>query len=244
MNETKTEKTILQRQKHDKKNKTTNEPWRETVKLGSKLGDREDMKRRRQLATGALNKMDDILKRRKMVNIKKKLKLYNAQVKSVLLYNCATWGMSTKDTKEMDAFHRKQLRRVLGVKYPTTMRNSAVYKQTRTKPISVDITRSRWKLFGHLLRMKENTPARLAMKWYFQKPVGVKKYRGRKRTTIVTTINEDIKRTMKHNPNFDLKPLNSELDLRNVRVKATNRKHWQKRVTMVTAAAYSATTPN
>ena len=81
-----------------------------------------------------------------------------------------------------------------------------MYQQTGTKPISVDITRSRWKLFGHLLRMKENTPARLAMKWYFQKPEGVKKYRGRKRTTIVTTINEDIKRTIKNNPNFDLKP--------------------------------------
>ena len=42
VNEDKTESTTLRRQKHDKKNKTTNEPWRDTVKLGSKLGDRED----------------------------------------------------------------------------------------------------------------------------------------------------------------------------------------------------------
>ena len=244
VNETKTEKTILQRRKHDQKNKTTNEPWRETVKLGSKLGDREDMKKRRQLATGAMNKMEAILKRHKTVNIKKRQKIYNSLVKSVLLYNCGTWGMSSKDVKTMNSFHRRQLRRVLGVKYPTTMRNSAVYEQTKSRPISIDITQARWKLFGHLLRMKENTPARLAMKWYFQKPEGVKKFRGRKRTTIVTTINEDIKRTAKINPNFDLKPINSELDLRNVRVKATNRKHWQKRVTMITAAAYSTTTLN
>ena len=240
----KQKKTTLRRQKHDKKNKTTNELWRDTVKLGSKLGDREDMKWRRNLATGAMNKMEEILKRHRTVNIKKRLKIYRSLVKSVLLYNCGTWGMSSKDVKVMNSFHRKQLRRVLGVKYPTTMRNQAVYEQSKSKPSSVEITQARWKLFGHLLRMKENTPARQAMKWYFQKPEGVKKYRGRKRTTIVTTINEDIKRTAKINPNFDLKPINSELDLRNIRVKATNRKHWLKRVTMVTAAAYSATTLN
>ena len=119
-----------------------------------------------------------------------------------------------------------------------------MYKQTNTRPISVDITRARWKLFGHILRMKENTPARLAMKYYFQIPAGVKKFRGRKRTTIVTTINNDIERTRKMNPRFDLKIINTELDLRNVRVKSTNRKLWQKRVAMVTAAAYSAITLN
>ena len=244
VNDTKTEKTILQRHKHDKKNKTTNEPWRETVKLGSKLGDREDMKNRRDLATGSMNKMEAILKTHRTVKIKKRLQLYSALVKSVLMYNCGTWGMSMKDEREMNSFHRRQLRKVLKVKYPTTMRNKAVYEQTKTKPISVDITQARWKLFGHILRMKKDTPGRLAMKYYFQKPEGVKKYRGRKRTTIITTINNDIKRTAKINSNFDIKPINSELDLRNVRVKAMNRKHWQKRVKMITDAAYSTITLN
>ena len=80
------------------------------------------------------------------------------------------------------------------------------------------------------------------MKWYFKIPLNVKKYRGRKRTTIISTINRDIERTKRHYPEFDIKPIKSELDLRNVRVKALNRKHWQKRVSMVTEAAYSATT--
>lgn len=158
MNDTKTEKTILQRHKHDRKNKTTNEPWRETVKLGSKLGDREDMKNRRDIATGSMNKMEAILKQHRTVSIKKRLQLYSALVKSVLMYNYGTWGMSKKDEKEMNSFHRRQLRKVLKVKYPTIMRNKAVYEQTKTKPISVDITQARWKLFGHILRMKKDTP--------------------------------------------------------------------------------------
>ena len=241
VNEEKTDKTILRRQKHDKKNKTTNEPWRETIKLGSKLGDREDIQRRKNLSTGAMNKMDQILRRHRTVNVRKRLKLYNPIVRSVLMYNSCTWGMSGTDEKNIDSFHRRQLRRVLGVKYPTTMSNKAVYRLSKARPLSVEITKSRWKMFGHVLRMNENSPARLAMKFYF-KETDDKKFRGRKRTTIVTTINRDIERTREKYPDFDIKPINTELDLRNVRVKSTNRRHWQKRVSMVTAAAYSAHT--
>ena len=241
VNDDKTEETILKRNKHDKKNRTTNEPWRDTIKLGSKLGDKEDIQRRKQLSQGAMNKMEEILKKHKTVNKNKRLKLYHAIVRSVLMYNSCTWGMSKKDEDDIDAFHRRQLRRVLGVKYPTIMRNEAVYRLSKTKPLSVEITKSRWKMFGHVLRMNERTPAQLAMKFYFTK-TGHKKFRGRPRTTIVTTINRDIKRTLKKYKNFDIKPIKTELDLRNVRVKSLNRKHWQKRVSMITAAAYSANT--
>ena len=84
VNETKTEDTILRRNKHDRKNKQTNEPWRETIKLGSKLGDKEDIVRRKQLARVKLIQMKKILKRKKVVRLKKKMKLYNALVRSVL----------------------------------------------------------------------------------------------------------------------------------------------------------------
>ena len=65
VNEDKTEDTVLRRGKHDKKNKVTNEPWRETIKLGSKLGDKEDIKRRKNLSTGKMVKMKKVLKSRK-----------------------------------------------------------------------------------------------------------------------------------------------------------------------------------
>ena len=94
-------------------------------------------------------------------------------------------------------------------------------------------------MFGHALRLNENTPARKAMKWFFQIPVGAKKYRGRKKATIVTTLNRDIERTKKSQQNFVVPCINSELDLRNVRVKAQHRKGWQGIVRTVTDAAYS-----
>ena len=86
--------------------------------------------------------------------------------------------------------------------------------------------------------MDKDSPARKAMKYYFEHS-DAKKYRGRKRTTIVSTINRDIKLTKQIYPHFDLPQLKSELDLHNIRVKAQNRTLWRKRVKMVYDAAYS-----
>ena len=217
----------------------TNEPWRDTVKLGSKLGDKEDIARRKQLARVKMIQMKKILKRKKVVRLGKKMKMYNASVRSVLTYNACTWGLTNQDEQGLDSFHRQNLRQVVGVFYPKKIGNEALYTLTKSRPLSIDISKARWKMFGHALRMDENTPARKAMRYFFQVPENHKKFRGRKRATIVTTLNRDIERTKKHNQNFYLPIMSTELNLRNIRVKALNRKHWQNIVKMVTDAAYS-----
>ena len=170
--------------------------------------------------------------------MKKRIKLYNSLIRSVLLYNCGTWGMSTTDENNIDSFHRQQLRNTLNIKYPNKIRSKHLYKTTKTHAISVDITKARWKLFGHTLRMDKETPARKAMKFYFEH-IHATKFRGRKRTTIVSTLNRDIANTKQIYPQFDLPQLHTELDLHNIRVKATNRTLWRKRVKMIYDAAYS-----
>jgi hypothetical protein len=155
------------------------------------------------------------------------------------MYNSCTWGLTQADEKNLNSFHRKQLRQVLGIYYPHRISNEKLYEVTKTRPLTIDITKARWKMFGHALRMDERTPARKAMKYYFETPENCERFRGRKRATIVTTLNRDIVRTKEYNTNFYISELNTELDLRNVRVKATNRNHWQKLVKMVTDAAYS-----
>ena len=239
VNEDKTEDTILRRNKHDRKNKQTNEPWRDTIKLGSKLGDKEDIERRKQLARVKMIQMKKILKRKKVVRLQKKVKLYNALVRSVLTYNSCTWGLTKQDEQNLDSFHRQNLRQVAGVFYPKKIGNKALYHLTASKPLSIDITRSRWKMFGHALRMNDNTPAQKAMKYFFKVPKGHQKFKGRKRATIVTTLNRDIENTTKHNNNFKLPSLKTELDLQNFTKIASNRKEWRKIVKMVTDAAHS-----
>ena len=62
--------------------------------------------------------MKKILKRKNVVRTSKKLRLYNALVKSVLTYNSCTWGLTKQDEQGLDSFHRQQLRQVIGVFYP------------------------------------------------------------------------------------------------------------------------------
>ena len=164
VNTNKTENTTLQR--HRGKNSSEKEKWRKVKKLGSLLGDREDIARRKQLATVSLRKLDSLWIRRK-VKVERRVKLYNTLVRSILLYNCGTWGMSTTDDNNIDSFHRQQLRQTLNIKYPNKIRSKHLYKTTKQHAVSVDITRARWKLFGHTLRIDKHTPARKAMKFLF-----------------------------------------------------------------------------
>ena len=167
------------------------------------------------------------------------MSLYNALVRSILLYNCGTWGMSVSDEDAFDSFHRRQLRHVLNIHYPHKITNKQLYKITHTQLISPDITKARWKLLGHTLRMHKDTPARRAIQFYFsERPE--KKFRGRRRSTIVSALNRDIALTKKKYPLFDIPMLKTELDLHNARVKAKNKQLWRKRVGMVYTAAYSS----
>ena len=98
------------------------------------------------------------------VKQKMKIKLCRALVKSVLLYNCSTRGVPSS-VECQDAYHRRQLRRILGIKFPTTLSNKQLYEKTGEKSISSIMRKARWELFGYIL--KQDIPAYNAMEFYF-----------------------------------------------------------------------------
>ena len=185
-NKDKTEYTKLKRDKDRNK-----ETWRNSKKVGSLIGDAEDVKRRKQLASAALNKLQKLWKYKKKTKRNTKIKAYKALVKPVLLYNCSTWGLTKNERDKLDAFHRKQLKKVLNIKWPTKITNSSLYKITYEEPISITCKRARWALFGHILRRDIGIPANQAMLFYFSdlKNPG---FPGAKRTTLPITLNEDL----------------------------------------------------
>ena len=71
------------------------------------------------------------------INNKTKLAIYKTLVKPILIYSCSTWGLTNAEESKFDAFHRKQLRRVLGIKYPTIISNKKLYKKTGEEPVSL-----------------------------------------------------------------------------------------------------------
>ena len=161
-------------------------------------------------------------------------------VKSILLYNCSTRGMTIQDEQQLDSSHRKQLRRILNIRWPHKIRNKKLYEKTNSKPVSIEVTRRRWNLLGHILRLDKETPGRKAMKFMFEEKSN-KTFRGRKRATIYTTINRNIKKTKENNPSFSIREIKSEIDLHKIGIKARNKKHWKVIVKQVVQAAYSNT---
>ena len=78
-------------------------------------------------------------------------------------------GLTIQDEKNLNSYHRQLLRRLIGIKWPNRIKSKNLYRLTNAKPVSIEITERRWNLFGHVLRLNKDTPARKAMKFYFEK---------------------------------------------------------------------------
>ena len=240
VNESKTEYTTIVRNKKTKDKKVIDEPWRHTIKIGSKLGDSEDIINRKQLSNIALHQLENIWIRKDKVNMKLKLEIYKIVIKSVLLYNCGTWAMTKNEEKHINAFHRQQLRNILNIKYPMTIRNKKLYNLADEQPISIEITNRRWKLCGHMLRLPKQAPASKAMFYYFT-PSNSKCFRGRTRITIPVTLSTDLTEASKYHSDFyttfKIRELKTLSDLETLHSIASDRSKW----TLLTRQICSAT---
>ncbi len=166
-----------------------------TKKLGSLIGEEEDVERRKHLAQLALKKLTKLLMNRGKISEQLLLRLYNAYVRPVLMYNCGTWGLLESAMTKLETFHRRQLRRVLGIFWPQKISNDDLYRRCGCRPLRFDVMQSRWKLFGHILRLEKATPAYVYMESYFKKPEKeVKGFRGRPRMTLPHRMHADLQK--------------------------------------------------
>lgn len=242
LNKSKTEITVLERRVGNKKD----EPWRRTRKLGSLIGDAEDLVKRKTLACAALHKLNELWKRKDKVSETRRVKLYKSLVLPILTYNCSTWALTSAALKELDCFHRKQLRRVLGIRYPRIIKNEKLYEKTQSVPLSVIVIKQRWKLFGHILRLDEATPAQKVMSYYFSKNrTKHTGFQGRPRTTLPMIINHDLasinkRSSTSHDHSYAKTTLPSKLstveDLAALKEHAQDRKDWQDLVAQIVSS--------
>ena len=164
--------------------------WRATKQLGSLLGDTEDVMRRISLASQAYGRMCSMWMRTKHVSEKRRLRLYNAIVLPTLLYNSETWGVTKIIMGKADCFNRRQLRHLLGIRYPDRITNHDPYARCKTDPVSSIINRQCLRLAGHIFRLGEDTPPWLAMESNLSADSpGV---RGRPKTTIATILKSQL----------------------------------------------------
>ena len=160
------------------------------------------------------------------VSLDKKVQLLDSLVLSVMFYNSSCWGLRKVDSDSLDSFHRQLLKKICNIFYLNTISSKKLYKLTKTRRASIRVMESRWKFFGHALRLPKDTPPQQSMSYYFTN-LNNTKFRGAKRTTIVTTLQADIKRAKDKFQHFQINSLECIEDLIKIRQIASDRKLWR-----------------
>ena len=111
------------------------------------------------------------------------------------------------------------------------MRNEVVYRMTNESILSIDMMRSRWKMFGHALHMEQDTPAHKAMLHYFAGSRATR-FRGTPRVNMPWKLDQDLKKFAK-----DMGQLKSLDDLHVLEGLANRRKRWTNMLKKMCAAA-------
>ena len=135
-------------------------------KVGSLIDDDKDVERRKQLATVALYKLNNVWIKGNKLKTSTKIKLYKSLVKSILFYSCRTWALTLTEKERLYAYHRKQLKQILNIRYPKKITNKSLYRICQEKPLSLQILSARRSLFGHILRRDKDIPANKATRAY------------------------------------------------------------------------------
>ena len=120
-----------------------------------------------------------------------KIRLFNTNVKSVLLYGAETWRTTANTTKKIQTFINLCLRRIIQIRWPDTISNKDLWHRTNQKPAEVEIRQRRWRWIGHTLRKPATSTTRHVLRW---NPQG-KRSRGRPRNTWRRALEADVKKT-------------------------------------------------
>nr|KAG5704528.1 hypothetical protein BaRGS_003839 [Batillaria attramentaria] len=115
----------------------------------------------------------------KVVSIRTKLRIFNSNVKSVLLYGCETWRTTKTMQQKIQTFLNTCLRRIFNIRWPEKIRNEELWERAGQEPATKQILRRKWGWIGHTLRKPASSTTRQALTW---NPQGKRK-RGRPRNS-------------------------------------------------------------
>ena len=162
--------------------------WKQCKLLGSQLDTQNDINRRKKITIDAMKTLQYIFKSRN-ISINLKVRTFTAYISSIFLYNSELWSLTKTQENNIDAFHRKQLRHTINIYWPKKITNIELYKLTKTEPWSRTIKRRRLNWLGHMMRLNNSTPVKLALSEFL---TPTKKKRGRTQTTWLSVIKKDL----------------------------------------------------
>ena len=162
------------------------------VYLGSVVskdgGTDEDIKSRINKARHAFNTLRQIW-RSKALSIHNKIRIFNTNVKSVLLYGSETWRVTKTNTHKLQTFTNRCLRNILNIRWPEVVSNEELWNMSKQAPLETEIKKRKWGWIGHTLRKPATNITRQALDW---NPQGKRKV-GRPKQTWRRSIEAEMK---------------------------------------------------
>ena len=165
------------------------------VYLGSVVsvagGTDEDIERRINLARQAFANLKQVW-RSTHISVKTKVRIFNTNVKTVLLYGSETWRTTETAKNRLQTFVNRCLRNILKIKWFDKVENSKLWERCGQRTVEQQIMERKWRWIGHTLR-KDNSRAKQALDW---NPQG-KRQRGRPKRTWRRSMLDEAGRTGK-----------------------------------------------
>jgi hypothetical protein len=141
-------------------------------------GSDKDVKIRIGKARTAFNMMGSIWKARN-ISLKTKVRLFNSNVKPILLYGTETWKTTKGLLHKLQVFINTCLRHILNIRWHEKISKKELWQKTNQPPVEEELKRGKWRWIGHTLRKPKHNITRQALQW---NPQG-KRGRGRPRNT-------------------------------------------------------------
>ena len=153
-------------------------------------GTEADVKKRISKARVAFHLLRNVWKS-KVIGETTKIRLFNTNVKSVLLHGAETWRINKTTLIRIQTFVNYCLRRIIRIHWMDRVSNKDLWDRTHRAQIEIEILKRRWGWLGHTLRKPSTNITRQVLTW---NPQGKRK-RGRPKNTWRRNLEADIKQT-------------------------------------------------
>ena len=123
------------------------------------------------------------------LSLHNKIRIFNTNVKSVLLYGSETWRVTKTNTHKLQTFINRCLRNILNIRWPVVISNEQLWERTKQSPIGTEVQKRKWGWIGHTLRKPASNVTRQALEW---NPQGKRKV-GRPKQTWRRSVEVEVK---------------------------------------------------
>ena len=154
-------------------------------------GTSREVNARIQMARGSFSKLRRVWLS-KLLRKDTKIRIFNACVKSVLLYGCETWLVTKKKIqRKIQTFVNICPRYILRIWWPNIISNKDLWKVTGQEDINLEIRKRKFRWIGHTLRKEDGEILKAALLWNLQ---GNRK-RGRPRNSCRRSVIKEMGRS-------------------------------------------------